>query len=613
MNGQKLRICTSCSTKQMNCLFKHTQEEYAETSDVVPAVETDSSTTAVLQQQDTHDLSTVCIAFGISGTVTGFVGIIGFESALSVAVINLIIMLSIASYTYSDQILQRLQQYSTMLPAKQTITVPQVLPVPASGGTITTSNSSIAIKEISTALEIVQEALSYQVGQDGWEFHSTQKNVQIWTKKENNCTYVRGETVVDVPLAALLLALKDKSREFDLNLKELRHQETFDTAGLHAQLVSKGVLSVVGFKCLHSRYHRIFPTTARDACVANAVLSMDQGRTMVLSRSLVRSDVPEHRDFVRMNVLCNATVFERIPGTDTTRIRVLAMGDPMGVIPAFVVAQVAPERATLLHRLSVVAKKHYPHIAFDKEHLEVGKDGDTASPSPITVVQMTDPNAENAVAAITKALDVATEALEAPIGQDGWYFHSKQKNVEILMKKEEDLTFVRGDTTVDVPMELLLKTIQTHTLEFDGNMKSTKPMQVFDSELLRAALPESGGQQQQVNYFDCHSAQYHRIFPTTARDACVASAVISQGKNSVLVVDRSVVRADVPEHKDYVRLNVLCNFIQLDRVSTTSTRMRTVGMADPMGAIPSFIVAQVAPERATLLHRISMCAKKHYT
>lgn len=213
---------------------------------------------------------------------------------------------------------------------------------------------------------------------------------------------------------------------------------------------------------------------------------------------------------------------------------------------------------------------------------------------------------------LKSCLALMKESLSCKREENGWVFHSEQKGVEILLKtakiQNKQVLCVRGESIVDVSMDNLLKTINTHHREYDKDVKTIRDHQVFDSDQVLSILQPEGVDH--VARCTCMYMSYNRIFPIAARDACVVQCSGSIGKDRVILV-RSIERDDVPDVEDHIRVNLICHGFYFQPISDTQTRMQLVSMVDPMGDIPAFLVAKVAPDRALSLHRISSCAKRY--
>lgn len=218
-------------------------------------------------------------------------------------------------------------------------------------------------------------------------------------------------------------------------------------------------------------------------------------------------------------------------------------------------------------------------------------------------------NVETAIEAIKVGFQLGIEALSA---EDGWKYHSKRSGVDISLKREMGeehmLTYVRGEKVVNVSIPDLIETMKNHLVEYDDKVDAADVHQDFEAEKLQAAVPEF----EVVEDFNCTVMQYRRIFPTAARDACVAlcSATL-KGTTTKVIVARSIPRDDVPPVKNIVRCDMRCYLIHLEKISETTTRMRMVCMLDPKGYIPTFVVAAVAPELPEALDKLSNCAIKY--
>jgi hypothetical protein len=234
-----------------------------------------------------------------------------------------------------------------------------------------------------------------------------------------------------------------------------------------------------------------------------------------------------------------------------------------------------------------------------------------------------------AIQAVKMTVDCAQYSI-SDAGGDGWKKYKEQGGVKCFLKTENGNTFAMGRGPMDIDKDTALR--------FILNMDMRKKW----DELFKAQVEVAGFKKFDPNFsyppeqdpFESGSSQEYEIksllllhtafsSPTSLvseRDSLTVTTVCRRRKDGAIVIAfKSVEDPRVPEgtgpdgKSGYIRAKVLfAGFVLEDRTDgKPGCMVTTMGVVDPNGAIPAFVVNAVAPQRAFCISVINDAAKKN--
>jgi hypothetical protein len=234
--------------------------------------------------------------------------------------------------------------------------------------------------------------------------------------------------------------------------------------------------------------------------------------------------------------------------------------------------------------------------------------------------------AMTAIKAARMTLDCAKYALTDE-GGDGWKKYKEQGGVTCFIKNENGNTFAMGRGPMDIDKETCMRFLVNIDMrpKWDELYKIQNEIAPFMKYDANFTYPpdqdplESGASSE----FEIRSLMLlHTAFssPTSLvseRDSLtVAMACKRRSDGALILALKSVDDPRVPEgtgpdgKSGYIRAKVLvAGFVLEDRKDgRPGCMMTTMGVVDPNGSIPAFVVNAVAPQRAFAIHVINKVA-----
>lgn len=219
--------------------------------------------------------------------------------------------------------------------------------------------NQVISKVVVDAFKIAMENVDLGPEEEDWYLHGVQKDIEISMKKGGDGILVRGNMRVEIPFQVLSDTVTYRSKEYNDMLKSTRDVEKLDQNVLFKELQPLGVAGIEIYKCKHIKFRGIFPTKARDVCLAFCKMKLDNGKVVTLSCSVEHPEVPVQSDHVRMVLHCSMIVLDVCKDSSTfATMRNYSNVDLGGSIPSAISNQAAVNQALVLGKIANCAKKH---------------------------------------------------------------------------------------------------------------------------------------------------------------------------------------------------------------------------------------------------------------
>jgi hypothetical protein len=216
------------------------------------------------------------------------------------------------------------------------------------------------------------------------------------------------------------------------------------------------------------------------------------------------------------------------------------------------------------------------------------------------------------LAALSMTIDLARHAASDK-GGDGWKHHSTSSDgITCFLKQDGDFTYAMGRGCLDkdkVKVAEFLMSLE-HRAKWDDLWKNTTELDTFQPygspPLPQTALPEFEVLTLGINHTAFSSPA--KAFVGERDSVAVYFCARRKSDGAMLLALRSVVHPKAPEGMEgYIRAKIIvAGFLMEDRPDgKPGCVMTTMGLVDPNGAIPKFVISAVAPQRALAIRDIN--------
>jgi hypothetical protein len=233
---------------------------------------------------------------------------------------------------------------------------------------------------------------------------------------------------------------------------------------------------------------------------------------------------------------------------------------------------------------------------------------------------------EEAVKAGLKALDMTCDiATHANEGGDGWELYQRYPDgIACFLKKDGNFTFAMGKGPMDFSKEKACDFVLSlqHRKKWDDMFKFQDELELFvDKEKVGGYPPTQDpyntGRSQDWEIRGLNVARSAFSSPAKAfvaeRDSvCVGILATRRKDGAMCIALKSVEHPKAPEGLDgYVRAQIIvAGFLFEDRKDgKPGCVLTTMGLVDPNGSIPAFVINKVAPERALVIRYLNNAMK----
>ena len=267
---------------------------------------------------------------------------------------------------------------------------------------------AVALRAVAGAMRQLVDA--HRLGRDegdGWKLHSVQKKTgcHVFTQRVDGCTWTKGVGTLQLPpyVAAAFLQDVEKKRLYDVLFRRKCHVELVTGREIErwramgaAGPLPPGALglpagaTVLRLAVDYAQFFRVFPTAPRDGLTVGCYARGADGSCMVAHRTVAHPAVPAQvGNHVRATVLCAGTIFTPLHDRDAANAQggdgraeqangggargwegyraraceytTVAMANPGGQIPMWVVNTQAPKRATCIEKLGALLDPRKGH------------------------------------------------------------------------------------------------------------------------------------------------------------------------------------------------------------------------------------------------------------
>jgi len=217
-----------------------------------------------------------------------------------------------------------------------------------------------------------------------------------------------------------------------------------------------------------------------------------------------------------------------------------------------------------------------------------------------------------------KAIDMTVELAKHSLtkdGGDGWKFHSSSNDgISCFVKQDGDFTYAMGRGPMDPSPQKCAEFLMNleHRSAWDELWKSTTELELFkkyDGTPLAQTMNDDYEVLTLGVSLTCFSSPAKAL--VAERDSVAVFICVKRKLDGAYIIAlRSVEHAKAPEGLDgYIRAKISVAGFLLEPRGQACT-LTTMGLVDPNGKIPKFIISAVAPQRAYAIRDINSAMKK---
>lgn len=480
-------------------------------------------------------------------------------------------------------------------PAVETVPVPAAAPAPAADATPAFKYAPCPYDQQLQAAydEALASCVDGEVG--GFKHKVTQDDVVVFFKRLPNSELVCSKGVGTLPYSPAIVHRAfsdgDLRKEWDDIYMGGRIVQSFDEKT----------------HCTYSVFKAPWPVSNREFCVIMRTEIRPDGSIFTWSTSAEHAQAPLGKGNVRGKVLLYGLLVSPVPGNpNAARVIYSSGSDPCGSIPTSFVNAAALKQPLCIAVIRKLLQKR-PDLA---KKLQAAVAAESAVAVPATAATTTTSAGANPAAANAPAKPAAAPAGStdskgrefAPTPYDelldqcyaqcmdaikggpaeGWAFNSKQKDVDIYIKKDGNspVTFCKGVGVIPAPPSLVKFVFVEPKLRplWDDMFNSGKRLQIFDAFT-------------SVSYSNFKAPAF--VWP---RDFCVVGRSRLLEDGSELIYSTSCTHPDGPTAKGHVRGTLLYSAVLLEPVpgNPGACRVTYALASDPNGSIPKSLVNAVS-------------------